>query len=129
MEHGFPSRRVQLKHHTLTRGTAEERGPIEVALWVAHNARFGVAPVGPAREAVQDRLLAGCVGAAGSYVLLKGTNLLGPGTVLFSGAPRQFASRGGHYGLAQVPAEATSGPISIATPNGIATSHRAFLVK
>ena len=68
-------------------------------------------------------------GAAGSYVLLKGTNLLGPGTVLFNGAPSQFASRGGHYVLAQVPAEATSGPISIATPNGIATSHRAFLVK
>jgi len=68
-------------------------------------------------------------GAAGSYVLLTGTNLVGPATVLFNGAPAKFASRGGHYVLAQVPAGATSGPISIATPNGTAISRRAFLVK
>ena len=47
----------------------------------------------------------------------------------FNGTTAKFASRGGHYVLAQVPARAASGPISIAKPNGSATSRRAFLIQ
>jgi uncharacterized repeat protein (TIGR03803 family) len=68
-------------------------------------------------------------GASGSYVMLTGTNLIGPTTVLFNGTPANFVSRGGHYILAQAPVGATSGPISISTPNGTAVSRCTFLVK
>jgi hypothetical protein len=69
-------------------------------------------------------------GKVGSGVLIVGANLLGLSQVKFNGvSATQFASRGSNYAVAVVPSGATSGPITITTPNGGVISKASFTVQ
>ncbi len=68
-------------------------------------------------------------GAVGGYVLITGRNLVGPTKVTFNGTPATaIVSRGMYYVVAQVPAGATSGPVTVTTANGSAQSAGIFTV-
>ena len=67
-------------------------------------------------------------GVPGADVLIRGYNLLGASAVAFNGAPAQFVVRSSSYIIAVVPADATTGPISVTTPNGTAASQQSFTV-
>jgi len=56
-----PLLRFDLKHHACARGAAAVSSPVEVAGPVADHARVRSAAIGPAREDVQHRLMAGRV--------------------------------------------------------------------
>ncbi len=63
----------------------------------------------------------------GSQIIITGTNLTGTLTVSFNGAYAIFAVNGaGTQISATVPAQANSGPITIVTPSGSATSTTSF---
>ena len=68
-------------------------------------------------------------GAAGTKVLLWGTNLLSP-TVQFNGvAASEVVSSGSNYIWATVPTGAGSGPITVTTPGGTFTTITSFTVE
>lgn len=69
-------------------------------------------------------------GPAGTRVLIAGKNMLGATGVSFDGtAATQFANRSGSYVEATVPAGAASGPITVTTANGQASTPGSFTVK
>ncbi|MGA2742018.1 MAG: choice-of-anchor tandem repeat GloVer-containing protein [Bryobacteraceae bacterium] len=67
--------------------------------------------------------------AAGTRVLLWGSNLLSP-SVQFNGiAATTVSNSGSNYILATVPTGATTGPITITTPGGTVTTKESFTVE
>jgi uncharacterized repeat protein (TIGR03803 family) len=67
-------------------------------------------------------------GAPGTTVFIAGSNFLGASSVTFKGVPAEYVLRNSTVIVAVVPAGGTSGPISVATPNGTATSQESFTV-
>jgi uncharacterized repeat protein (TIGR03803 family) len=68
--------------------------------------------------------------APGKWVLLWGASLLGTTAVSFNGTPASsFAVASSQGVLAEVPNGATSGPITITTPNGSFTTTKSFTVE
>ena len=68
-------------------------------------------------------------GAVGATVLLTGLNLLGAASVTFNGTAATFTQQGANYISTAVPAGATTGPITVTTPNGTVTSRSNFTVQ
>jgi uncharacterized repeat protein (TIGR03803 family) len=68
-------------------------------------------------------------GPVGTSVLITGLNLLGATSVTFNGTAATYAVIGANYISAAVPAGATTGPITVVTPNGTATSRNSFTVQ
>jgi uncharacterized repeat protein (TIGR03803 family) len=67
-------------------------------------------------------------GGVGAGVFLDGANFLGATSVDFNGIPAKYLVRGVNYIVAAVPAGATTGKISVTTPNGTAVSATSFTV-
>ncbi len=67
-------------------------------------------------------------GAPGSRILVVGTNLLGATAVSFNGTLAEYEVLSAHSIAAIVPNSATTGPISVTTPHGTATSAASFTV-
>jgi len=67
------------------------------------------------------------IGGVGTTVTIKGTNFSGTTAVRFNGTNAAFKVKGSQI-TATVPAGATSGPITVTTPGGTATSALAFTV-
>ncbi len=67
-------------------------------------------------------------GTAGSSVTISGVNLRGATAVTFNGSAATFTVTSDAAIQATVPAAATSGPISVTTPSGSATSSTSFTV-
>ncbi len=69
-------------------------------------------------------------GAAGDQVMITGTRLTGTSSVSFNGTPAsEFSVDSESQITATVPDDATTGPISVTTPGGTATSTGDFSVK
>jgi uncharacterized repeat protein (TIGR03803 family) len=69
-------------------------------------------------------------GAVGTKVLLWGRDMLGATAVDFNGTPASSFTVASSQGVwADVPSGATSGPITITTPNGIFTTTESFTVE
>ncbi|MBK9797046.1 MAG: Type 1 glutamine amidotransferase-like domain-containing protein [Holophagaceae bacterium] len=60
-------------------------------------------------------------GPAGTVVTLTGTNLEGPSAVAFNGTAATFTALGGTQVKATVPRGATTGPVSLTAPGGLAS--------
>jgi hypothetical protein len=67
-------------------------------------------------------------GPVGTSVIISGTNFTGATAVRFNGVTASFAVNSATLIQATVPAGATTGPISVTTPNGTGTSVSAFFV-
>ncbi|PYS03977.1 MAG: hypothetical protein DMG16_04080, partial [Acidobacteria bacterium] len=67
-------------------------------------------------------------GSAGTNVTISGTNLTGATAVQFNGVSANFTVNSATAIQATVPANATSGPISVTTPAGMAISGSSFTV-
>jgi endonuclease G len=67
-------------------------------------------------------------GSAGSSVVIKGTNFAGASVVWFNGTNASFTVNSSNQITATVPANATSGPISVIAPGGLAVSTGNFSV-
>ncbi len=61
-------------------------------------------------------------GPAGTQVVLVGSGFTGASAVTFNGAPGKIIANGGTTLTVEVPAEATTGPISVLTAGGVANS-------
>jgi streptogramin lyase len=66
--------------------------------------------------------------AAGAGVTISGTNFAGATAVAFNGAAASYSVNSATQISATVPAGASSGPISVTTPGGTATSSSSFTV-
>jgi RNA polymerase sigma factor (sigma-70 family) len=67
-------------------------------------------------------------GGPGTYVTIAGHNLTGATSMKFNGVGANFSVASDSQLYAKVPSGATSGPISVTTPNGTATSAAMFTV-
>src|SRR5205814_3703918 len=67
-------------------------------------------------------------GPVGTSVTISGTNFTGASAVLFNGTSASFTVSSATAITATVPAGATSGPISVTTPGGTASSAASFTV-
>ena len=67
-------------------------------------------------------------GVAGSSVVIKGTNFAGASVVWFNGANATFTLDSSNQITATVPTGATTGPVSVIAPGGLATSVAVFTV-
>jgi endonuclease G len=67
-------------------------------------------------------------GSAGDSVVIQGTNFAGASVVWFNGTNAAFTLNFGNQITATVPAGATTGPISVIAPGGLATSGGNFTV-
>jgi uncharacterized repeat protein (TIGR03803 family) len=67
-------------------------------------------------------------GIVGSHVIVLGNNLTAATAVNFNGTPAVFAVRSATEIIATVPAGATTGLVTVATPSGTLTSNRPFRV-
>ena len=67
-------------------------------------------------------------GATGTTVTINGTNFINPTTVSFNGVAASFTLNSTAEIVASVPAGATTGPISVTTVGGTATSSSPFTV-
>ncbi|HTS70142.1 MAG TPA: choice-of-anchor tandem repeat GloVer-containing protein [Terriglobia bacterium] len=67
-------------------------------------------------------------GAAGTSVMILGTNLTGTTGVAFNGAAATFTVVSSNEAQATVPAAATAGPVQVATPAGMLNSNLPFQV-
>ncbi len=66
----------------------------------------------------------------GATVLLRGKNLLAASAVTLNGVPAaSFTVRSVDYIAAVIPAGATTGPVTVTTPNGTGTSAFTFTVE
>jgi hypothetical protein len=68
-------------------------------------------------------------GRAGTSVTITGANFTGATSVAFNGAAASYSVNSGTQITAIVPGGATSGPISVTTPGGTATSSKSFKVR
>jgi hypothetical protein len=69
-------------------------------------------------------------GAVGASIIVYGHSVLGATGVSFNGVPAQaFRNIGNDYISATVPQGATTGPVTVTTPNGSATSPGSFTVE
>jgi uncharacterized repeat protein (TIGR03803 family) len=85
--------------------------------------------VGLPVPAPQARSFQPSSGAKGTEVMIWGDNLLSA-TVSFNGvAGKDVHSSGSNYVWAEVPAGATTGPITVTTPGGTSTTTASFTVK
>ena len=74
--------------------------------------------------------LASIAGSPGTKILLWGRNLLGATSVTFNGTlATQVTGTTSYSVYVTVPAGATSGPITIATPNGSYTTTASFTIQ
>lgn len=67
-------------------------------------------------------------GIRGASVAIQGNNLLGASAVQFGGRPAAFTTTSASVIQAAVPADALTGPITVTTPAGTATSAASFVV-
>ena len=67
-------------------------------------------------------------GSVGASVAITGSNFTGASSVTFNGTAASFTVDSGTQITATVPAGATSGPITVTTPNGSTTSGGSFTV-
>lgn len=67
-------------------------------------------------------------GASGTTVTITGTNFISPSAVRFNGTDASFTTNSTTEIVAIVPAGATTGPITVTTPQGTATSSASFTV-
>lgn len=67
-------------------------------------------------------------GGSGTTVTITGTNFISPSTVRFNGVDASFTTNSTTEIIATVPAGATTGPITVTTSQGIATSSSSFVV-
>ena len=67
-------------------------------------------------------------GNVGSSVVIKGTNFSGASVVWFNGTNAAFTLNSSSQITATVPADATTGPVSVIAPGGLATSAANFTV-
>jgi uncharacterized repeat protein (TIGR03803 family) len=68
------------------------------------------------------------MGKAGTRVIILGNNLTGSSSVTFGGVPAAFTVESDTYISATVPTGATSGVVSVFTPNGTLESNPQFVV-
>ena len=68
-------------------------------------------------------------GNVGSSVVIKGTNFTGASVVWFNGTNAAFTLNSGSQITATVPTNATTGPVSVIAPGGLATSTNNFTVQ
>lgn len=68
------------------------------------------------------------IGKAGKQVLILGNHLTGTTSVNFNGMPADFTVESDAYIKATVPTGATSGTVSVVTPNGALNSNPQFVV-
>lgn len=93
--------------------------------WAVHVYHFRPAPPAAAPTIGSFSPTSGAVGVT---VTITGTNLDGATAVRFNGASASFSGVSGTQVQATVPAGASSGPISVTTPGGTATSTASFTV-
>lgn len=75
------------------------------------------------------RLFAPASGAPGTAVRISGSHLIGVTGVSFNGVPAtSISSRGDYFVVAVVPPGATTGPITVTTPNGSGAGTQTFTV-
>ena len=67
-------------------------------------------------------------GSVGTSVVIKGTNFAGASVVWFNGTNAAFTLNSGNQITATVPTGATTGPVSVIAPGGLATSAGNFTV-
>jgi hypothetical protein len=67
-------------------------------------------------------------GAVGANITVAGTNFINPSAVRFNGVNATFTINSTTQIVATVPAGATTGPITVTTPSGTATSASSFVV-
>jgi endonuclease G len=67
-------------------------------------------------------------GSVGTSVIIKGTNFAGASVVWFNGTNAAFTLNSGNQITATVPTGATTGPVSVIAPGGLATSGGNFTV-
>jgi hypothetical protein len=67
-------------------------------------------------------------GSVGSSVVIKGTNFAGASVVWFNGTNAAFTLNSSNQITATVPTGATTGPVSVIAPGGLATSAGNFTV-
>jgi hypothetical protein len=67
-------------------------------------------------------------GAAGTIVTITGTNFISPSAVRFNGVEASFTTNSTTEIIATVPTGVTTGPISVTTSQGTATSSSSFVV-
>jgi hypothetical protein len=68
------------------------------------------------------------IGAVGTSVIIRGTNLINTTTVWFNGINASFTINSSNQITAIVPAGATTGPVSVVDSGGVATSMSSFTV-
>jgi len=104
-------------------GTAQMGGPQGLGDVFALDA-------GLAKPAPWPRNLTPQSGIAGTRVLIWGSNLLSASAVQFNGvAATEVTNSGSSYVWATVPPGATTGPITVTTPGGTATTEAVFTVQ
>jgi uncharacterized repeat protein (TIGR03803 family) len=84
---------------------------------------LGLTPPLPKIQLIQPR-----AAAPGTTIRLKGNYLLGLSEVSFNGVSAAFTPVNVNYADAVVPAGATTGPITVTTPNGSSTTKMSFKV-
>ena len=95
--------------------------------WGVHVYHFVVpAPPPPAQPTISS--FAPTSGGGGTLVTIAGTNLAGATSVTFGGSSAGFTQVSPTELTATVPVAATTGPIAVTTPGGMATSSSAFTV-
>jgi hypothetical protein len=92
---------------------------------------FGAHSFDVTRAPVLDNSFVPEEGQPGTRVAIFGANLFGPGAVLFNGKPSPWVQSPSQLGLqvnAEVPAGATTGPITVTNTYGSATTTNDFVV-
>jgi RNA polymerase sigma factor (sigma-70 family) len=106
--------------------TGATSGPVTVVTpqgTATSSGSFSVTATAPTIEGFSP-----ATGAPGAYVTIAGHNFTGATSVKFNGMSATFSVASDSQLYAKVPTGATSGPISVSTANGTATSAAAFTV-
>jgi uncharacterized protein (TIGR03437 family) len=98
-------------------------------MWFTCNGAFGDA-IGRITTAVTPAVsgFTPISGAAGTTVTITGQNLSGATKVAFDGTPATIVSGTATQIVTTVPAGAATGPVTVTTPYGTATSQASFTV-
>lgn len=95
-----------------------------VLLWLSLTLSAGIAVAAPAPPTFTSFWPTS--GPVGTPIILTGTSFTGATVVTFNGQSASFAVESGSSIATTVPAGATTGPISVATPGGTTTSQQYF---